>query len=164
MPLDLKALSVLLVENIPEARELVSSVLDTLQVGEVYEAEDSNTAFDIFCETSPDIVITEGFAMPADGITLTRHIRTNMASPDPKVPIIITTGFASKEHIALARDVGATEYMVKPFSALDVAKRIAHVINKPSDFIKSSDFFGPDRRRRNDPDYAGPHRREDDPK
>ncbi len=63
-----------------------------------------------------------------------------------------------------ARDAGVTEFLVKPFTAHDLARRIAHVINKPRDFIETQDFFGPDRRRRqaDESGYTGVKRRDED--
>ncbi|MEM7680293.1 MAG: response regulator, partial [Pseudomonadota bacterium] len=58
--------------------------------------------------------------------------------------------------------MGTTEFLVKPFSANDLARRIAYVINKPRDFIETSDYFGPDRRRRVIENYSGPYRRSSD--
>jgi DNA-binding NtrC family response regulator len=74
----------------------------------------------------------------------------------------MVTGYSAMPRVAEARDTGATEFLVKPFSANDLAKRIAHVINKPRDFIDSNEYFGPDRRRRKADDYIGPLRREED--
>ena len=78
------------------------------------------------------------------------------------VPVILMTGYSAQPRIENARDLGVTEFLVKPFSASDLARRIAYVINKPRDFVDSEQFFGPDRRRRKDEDYGGPQRRGDD--
>ena len=80
------------------------------------------------------------------------------------VPIIMMTGYSAMPRVSEARDCGATEFLVKPFSANDMARRIAYVINKPRDFIETEDFFGPDRRRRKIDNYRGPRRRDDDRK
>ena len=77
-------------------------------------------------------------------------------------PVILVTGYSALSRVAEARDAGVTEFLVKPFSANDLAKRIAYVINKPRDFIDCTGYFGPDRRRRKNPDYKGPFRREED--
>ena len=78
------------------------------------------------------------------------------------VPVVLVTGYSALQRVAEARDAGVTEFLVKPFSANDLAKRIAYVINKPRDYIDSDDYFGPDRRRRMAPDFKGPFRRADD--
>jgi hypothetical protein len=36
-------------------------------------------------------------------------------------------------------------------------------VEKPRPFVRSGDYFGPDRRRRDMPGYKGPFRRKDDP-
>jgi hypothetical protein len=60
--------------------------------------------------------------------------------------------------------LGVTEYLSKPFTAEDLSKRIAHVINRPRDYIDNlPHFFGPDRRRIGK-DYSGPLRRKTDRK
>lgn len=99
---------------------------------------------------------------PMSGIELVNLIRTSPGSPNKFAPIIMVTGYSAVPRVAAARDMGATEFLVKPFSANDLAKRIAHVINKPRDFVEAPDYFGPDRRRKSPDDYKGPRRREDD--
>jgi len=100
---------------------------------------------------------------PMDGIELTKLIRKSAMSPNRLVPIILITGYSTINRISEARDVGVTEFLVKPFSANDIATRIAYVINKPRDFIDSvGSYFGPCRRRRKISDYKGPFRRETD--
>jgi two-component system, chemotaxis family, chemotaxis protein CheY len=99
---------------------------------------------------------------PVNGIELTREIRTSSLSTNRLVPIILLTGYNAGPRVAMARDAGVSEFMIKPFSAGDLVKRIARVVNQPRDFIDASGYFGPDRRRRKSPDYGGPLRREDD--
>ncbi|MCD8493875.1 MAG: response regulator [Alphaproteobacteria bacterium] len=155
-------LSVLVVEDTGPMRKLICSVLDTLGVGRTVTANDGNHGFTMFCNERPDIVITDWHMEPVNGIELVQKIRTSPASPNKFVPVIMVTGYSAVPRVAQARDTGATEFLVKPFSANDLAKRIAHVINKPRDFIEAYDYFGPDRRRRKPDDYRGPLRREDD--
>lgn len=155
-------LSVLVVEDTAPMRKLVISVLETLGVGKVFTAADGNEGFTMFCQQNPDIIIADWHMLPVSGIELVRQIRQSPASPNKMVPIIMMTGYSAMPRVSEARDCGATEFLVKPFSANDMARRIAYVINKPRDFIETSDFFGPDRRRRKIEDYKGPQRRQDD--
>lgn len=143
-------------------RKLVASVLETMDVGSVYTAESGEEGFEKFRKYNPDIVITDWHMEPMDGIALAKEIRTNMLSPNRMVPIILITGYSAYKRVEDARDAGVTEFLVKPFSANDLAKRIGYVINKPRDFIDAPHYFGPDRRRKADPKYKGPFRREDD--
>ena len=159
MAFNFKKLSVLIVEDTLPMCKLLASVLDALDVGTIYKAPDGKKGFEIFCRESPDIVIADWHMEPMSGLELTREIRKNPISPNRYVPVIVITGYSNIKRVAEARDIGATEFLVKPFSATDLAKRIAYIINKPRDFVDSPDYFGPDRRRRSDPDYKGPLRR-----
>jgi DNA-binding NtrC family response regulator len=77
------------------------------------------------------------------------------------VPVIVMTGYAAAPRVAQARDKGITEFLVKPFTANELARRITYVIDAPRDFVETAEFFGPDRRRRKAIDYQGPERRKD---
>lgn len=155
-------LSVLVVEDTPPMRKLLCSVLETLGVGQIYSSDNGESGYEQCRKMNPDIVIADWQMEPMNGIELTKEIRTNQLSPNRMVPIILVTGYSAITRVAQARDAGVTEFIVKPFSANDLAKRLAYVINKPRDFIDSDRYFGPDRRRRQAPDYKGPFRREDD--
>jgi two-component system chemotaxis response regulator CheY len=60
--------------------------------------------------------------------------------------------------VLAARDAGANEFMAKPFSVKGVAKRLEEVIRRPRPFIRSSVYFGPDRRRKIE-EFTGEERR-----
>lgn len=155
-------LSVLVVEDTIPMRKLMVSVLESLGIKHISTADSGEKAFEIFQRENQDIIITDWQMERMDGIALTREVRTNLMSPNRMVPIVLITGYSAWARVAEARDAGVTEFLVKPFTANDIARRIAHVINKPRDFIETQDFFGPDRRRRVDPAYKGPMRRKGD--
>jgi hypothetical protein len=61
-----------------------------------------------------------------------------------------------------ARDVGVNEFLSKPVTAKGVLERLNRVVENPRAFVRTPDYFGPDRRRRSDPSYEGPKRRSSD--
>lgn len=162
MTIDFSRLSVLVAEDCPPMRRLIIEILRNTGVQDTNVARNGDQAYDVFKETRPDIVITDWSMDERDGISLTRGIRNNAASPDPLTPIVMITGYAALHRVKTARDAGINEYLIKPLAADDLVKRIAHVINNPRDFIRTVDFFGPDRRRRDSTYYAGPFRRKCD--
>lgn len=162
MSFKFEKLNVLVVEDTVPMRKLVISVLDTLGIGTIYTANNGENGYDLYCRENPDIIITDWHMIPTSGIELVNKIRNSPASPNKMVPIIMMTGYSAMPRVSEARDSGATEFLVKPFSANDLARRIAHVINKPRDFIETDDFFGPDRRRRALENFNGPLKRAQD--
>lgn len=159
MAFDFKKLTVLIAEDTRPMCKLVRHVLEALDIKNIHEAGNGEEAFKIMYEENPDIVITDWDMAPMDGIELTEEIRNGPLSPNRLVPIIFLTGYSSAKKVLQARDAGATEFVVKPFSAADLAKRVAYVINRPRDFIDCGSYFGPDRRRLKGKDNSSGHMR-----
>lgn len=162
MTYQMHKVSVLVVEDNLPMLEITKSLLLTFGVGHVITAQNGEIGFKRFCELNPDMVIADWMMKPVDGISLTRVIRNDPKSPNPYVPIILMTGFSEKRRVFQARDAGVTEFLVKPFNARDLYKRLVQVIERPRQFVKATDFFGPDRRRRSGGPYDGPMRRDTD--
>lgn len=162
MAFDFQKLSILVVEDNDAMVGLIAAVLQTMGVGTVHYAQNTERAFELFCLQNPDIIITDWHMEPKSGIDLIRQIRNDPISPNKTVPVIIATGYSALKRVSEARDSGATEYIVKPFTAKALARRIAYVINKPRAFVHTPTYFGPDRRRRTIEDYEGPKRRAED--
>ena len=97
-----------------------------------------------------------------DGVEFTRQVRRAPDSRNPYLPIIMMTGHSARSRVEEARDAGVTEFIVKPVTAKTLLNRIYAVVYKPRPFLHTDSYFGPDRRRRNDPGYSGPWRREGD--
>ncbi|MCI5060652.1 MAG: response regulator [Alphaproteobacteria bacterium] len=155
-------LSILVAEDTVPMRKLMTTVLKHLGIRNIQIAENGEQAFELFKQDNHDIILTDWVMDPMDGLELAREVRTNTLSPNRMVPVILITGYSAWSRVETARDMGVTEFLVKPFTAQDIARRLAHVITNPRDFIETNEFFGPDRRRRNDPGYTGPLRREAD--
>jgi len=162
MSFDFSKLSVLLAEDTYPMRQLMFAVLETLGVGKIYSTENGEEALNVFCRYNPDIVIADWEMAPMNGLELTQEIRSSVMSPNRMAPVILVTGYTVAARVDMARDAGVTEFLVKPFTARDMANRLAYVINRPRDFVTAPGFFGPDRRRRKNPHYKGPQRRTED--
>ena len=74
--------------------------------------------------------------------------------------IVMLTAYAEKSKVEQARDSGVTEFCAKPVTATELYRKVCAVINTPRSFIRTSVYFGPDRRRRKDDNYKGNERRE----
>jgi DNA-binding response OmpR family regulator len=107
-------------------------------------------------------VITDQVMEPISGVEFIYLLRTSKDSPDRFVPVIMVTGASDVGTVNGARDAGVTEFMTKPISARGLYARILEVINSPRAFIRTKTYFGPDRRRREEP-YDGDERRKMDP-
>lgn len=159
----LETLRVLLVEDNPHMRQILSAILAAVGLKQVREAADGDAALEMLNRWPCDFVICDFRMTPMDGVAFTRHIRTHPDSPNAYLPIIMMTGHAERARVEEARDAGVTEFLVKPVTPRGVLDRIVAMIERPRPFVKSASYFGPDRRRRLAADYAGPTRRSTDP-
>ena len=162
MAYNLKDVKILLVEDNVQMLQLLKTVLQSFGIGTVVTALNGEEGFEQFCLTNPDVVITDWLMTPCDGISLTQKIRNEVRSPNQFVPVILMTGFSQERRVINARDIGITEFLVKPFNARDLYKRLFQIIEKPRQFVRCEDFFGPDRRRRSDDDFGRRKKRGND--
>ncbi|HEX5379824.1 MAG TPA: response regulator [Phenylobacterium sp.] len=162
MSISLARIKFLVVDDNVHAIDLVKTMLRGFGVDQVVEAQTIAEAKKALKAAPVDIVILDYLMGDEEGVTLARHIRLDPASPSPFVPIIMLTGHADRARVMAARDAGVNEFCIKPFTPADLMKRIMAVIDHPRPFVRSdSGYFGPDRRRRDDPKYTGPERRKD---
>ena len=97
---------------------------------------------------SLDLIITNWQISPVDGPMLIRWIRRSKESPDRFVPVVMLTVYGDAAMIKRGRDLGATEFLIKPFSVQSLCDRLVSIIERPRQFVLASEYFGPDRRRR----------------
>ncbi len=162
MAYTLEKAKILIVDDMKPMVALCGSVLQILGFKNVFTAENGAKGFESVCKHDPDLVITDWMMSPVDGLEMTKMIRRNPLAPNPYVPVMMMTGFSSRLRVEGARDMGITEFLVKPFSSRDMYARIVQIIERPRQFVDSGHFFGPDRRRKLVRDYQGPRRRDDD--
>lgn len=156
---DFTKLRILVVDDNAHMRRIVRTLLHGFGAREVYEAEDGAAGLELFSAHLPDILIVD-WSMPIfDGMELVSMIRRPESGLNPYVPIIMLTGHSEKSRVLRARDAGVTEFLCKPISAKALHQRVLNCVLNPRPFVKTKDYFGPDRRRSTMNAYSGPERR-----
>jgi CheY-like chemotaxis protein len=148
------------VDDNANMRRIVRTLLRAFGCREIYEAEDGASGLEAVEAYSPDILIADVKMPIIDGIELTRMIRDPDSSKFPFLPVIVLTAYSEKKHILAARDAGATEILCKPVSAIGLYRRIQNIIENPREFVRTRTYFGPDRRRKQEPLYGDERRTE----
>ncbi len=156
---NIERLNFIVVDDNKHMRALVKTILHSFGVRNVVEADDGAGAFKELRHFPADIIICDWNMEPLDGLDFTRMVRTGEDSPNPFVPIIMLTGHTEMNRVVEARDTGINEFLAKPVSAKKLFARIKSIISHPRQFIRIGRYFGPDRRRRDNPNYNGAERR-----
>ena len=161
MSVSLSRVRFLIVDDNTHAVNLVKAMLRGFGADQLYDAQTIDAAQRRMKITPCDIVILDYMLGAEEGVTFARWLRNDPDSPAPYTPIILLTGHADRPKIVAARDAGVNEFCVKPVTPADLMKRIAWVIDRARPFVRSQTYFGPDRRRHDDPNYRGPEQRAD---
>jgi two-component system chemotaxis response regulator CheY len=138
---------------------LLRTILNAVGIHSIDAVEDGVAGFESFCRLEYDIVFTDFEMEPISGLDLVDMIRTSRKSPNPYVPVIMISSYSDEERVQRARDRGVTEFLAKPFTVDVLMARLQSVIEEPRPFVKTDSYFGPNRRRKQDPRYSGPERR-----
>jgi CheY-like chemotaxis protein len=161
-PLRYDLLKILLVDDNHHMRVLLGEILKAVGVRQIFEASDGAQGLQMMRNHAIDIIMTDLSMQPLDGIDFVRLLRRSPESPNQMCPVIMITGHSTLARVQEARNAGVNEFLAKPLTARGVVERLSQVVDHPRPFVKTADYFGPDRRRRADPGFRGPFRRQDD--
>jgi len=161
-PTGFEGLKALVVEDNAQMRALLRALLNSIGIHDINEATNGRAAIELLGVRGFDLILTDLAMTPMDGLEFTRHVRNDEDSSNPFVPIIMVSGHTEKHRVVAARDAGVTEFLAKPVAAHNLFSRIAEIVERPRAFVRCDTYFGPDRRRRQLENYAGPRRRAED--
>jgi PAS domain S-box-containing protein len=124
---ELKGLHVLLVEDEPDARELIAMVLQS-SGAQVEAVDTAQGAFESLSAVAPDVLVSD-IGLPLEsGYDLIRKVRA-MASDTKKVPAIALTAFATENDRKLSLSAGFQAHLAKPVEPEDLVNAIKGVLN-----------------------------------
>jgi DNA-binding response OmpR family regulator len=165
---DLSGFNIMLVDDYEFMQMIISQMLSAFGVGKVMSCTGGNEARELLkislagggdSSIKPvDMILTDWMMPDGSGKSLIKWIRNHKKDEVRFLPIIVVSAFMSDKLTRAARDEGADEVLIKPVSGEILAARILNVIDNRRNFIKTSTFFGPDRRRK-DQVYKGEERR-----
>jgi len=112
------AATVLVVDDEPQIRHAVRHVLEELGAT-VYEAATGRDALDVAAARGPDLVVLDLGLPDMDGAAVCRELRA--WSPAPV--LVLSARHSEQEKIRLL-DVGADDYLTKPFGSGELAARV----------------------------------------
>ena len=121
--------NILIVEDESSILELIS--LNIHQAGfNPIRAINAEYANNIVKETIPDLIVLDWMLPGMDGIEFTKRLRAN--SETKSIPIIMLTAKADEGNKIKGLDVGADDYLTKPFSPRELIARIKTILRRRS--------------------------------
>lgn len=120
-----RPIKILIIEDDPNIVELIQLYLD--KVGYSYvSASDGEEGLELFFTESPDCVILDIMLPKMNGWEVCKAIRLE----DKQVPIIMLTGKGETYDVIKGLEIGADDYVVKPFDPNELTARIKTVLRR----------------------------------
>lgn len=105
---------------------VLTRIANTLQSEyEVVTVNSGVRALKYLEQEKPDLILLDIQMSPKDGIQTLREIRSMKNRAD--IPVIMLTGMEEKDYVLTSAMLGIRDYILKPFSAEDLIKRIHRV-------------------------------------
>lgn len=124
--------TILVVDDEETIREVVRRYLER-DGYVVREAADGLEALDIIRETPPALIVLDLMLPGIDGLTLTQHLRQ-----DRQIPIIMLTAKGEASDRIRGLDLGADDYITKPFDPQELVSRVRAVLRRTGNTAKST--------------------------
>ncbi len=121
----MKEIKVLIADDIKQTRENIRLLLEldpTIQV--VGEAANGEETLEVAAMTAPDVVLMDINMPVLDGIKATELLTIRF----PQMAVIVISVQGEQEYLKKAMMAGAREYMIKPFTADELASTIKRVV------------------------------------
>jgi DNA-binding response OmpR family regulator len=117
---------VLVIDDEPRVREVVAGYLER-EGFRVQTAADGEGARQLLAGPPPDLVVLDIMFPGASGLDLLRELRR-----DGQVPVILLTARAEEADRVLGLELGADDYLTKPFSPRELVARVRSVLRRTS--------------------------------
>lgn len=145
------AVSLLIVEDNDASRRLVIELLRAAGFVNLSFARNAEEALDHLQNQAPDLMLLDWNLPGMSGLELVTLIRAaahrpDARIPDPALPVVMLTARQRANDVALARDAGINEFVVKPFSTSSLLKAISSALTRKRPASTAS--TSPERRRR----------------
>jgi DNA-binding response OmpR family regulator len=115
---------ILIVDDDPMTIELLRAYLEK-EAWQVIVADNGRDALNLAREAKPDLVVLDLMLPRVDGLDVCRILRATS-----NVPIVMLTARSTEEDVLLGLDLGADDYIAKPFSPRQLVARIRAVLRR----------------------------------
>ncbi|WP_020599077.1 hybrid sensor histidine kinase/response regulator transcription factor [Spirosoma panaciterrae] len=116
----------LIIDDNPDIRTYVRGIFE--QDYQILEAGDGQQGFDMATESIPDLVICDLMMPRLDGFGFCRALKSQTATSH--IPVIMLTAKATLEDRIEGFELGADEYLTKPFNQVEIQVRVRNLLRQ----------------------------------
>ena len=121
--------TVIIVEDEPDAAEMFAEMM-RVSGYRVVKISSSTPAIGIISTEKPDVVILDVMMPDISGLEVLRFMRRE---PELKnIPVILVSAKSMPSDIKVGMDAGASRYLTKPVSFLDLKEAVEEIVSTPA--------------------------------
>ena len=120
-----KNMRVVIVDDYTTMLRILRNLLRQLEINNVEEASDGDSAYHLLQKNPPDLVISDWNMAPVTGLDLLKRVRADAKLKH--IPFIMVTAESKTENVIAAKQAGVSNYIVKPFNADTLRAKIVSV-------------------------------------
>jgi two-component system, chemotaxis family, chemotaxis protein CheY len=120
-----KNIRIMVVDDFPSQRDMVKHCLKELELYNICEANNGETALDKLKTEKVDFIISDWTMPNMTGIEFLRQVRAN--GQWQNIPFLMITAEAQKTMVVEAIQAGVSNFIVKPFTAGDLEKKMTSI-------------------------------------
>ncbi len=117
---------ILLVEDDPLTARLIAHYLQDPRI-ELISFSEAEAALDYLKDNLPDLILLDLILPGIDGFQFMKKIKSDEITKS--IPLIIMSSISGEKEILQALEIGASDYITKPFSPRIVQAKIKHYLN-----------------------------------
>src|SRR5258706_15719913 len=118
---------ILVVEDDPDIAELVERYLSKAGLSTV-RATSGRAALEAIALKAPDLLVLDLMLPPLDGLEICRRVRAHDKTAN--IPIIMLTARAEESERIVGLELGADDYLAKPFSPNELVARVRALLRR----------------------------------
>ena len=126
--MDMTNIRFLVVDDFSTMRRIVRNLLKEIGHSNVDEAEDGQVALTKLKASTFDFVVSDLNMPNMNGFELLRQIRADATLKS--LPVLLVTAEGKKEDIVTAAQIGASGYIVKPFTKATLEDKLGKILAK----------------------------------
>lgn len=115
-------MKVLIVDDQPMNRLVLKRLLSRFSDLKIFEAEDGEVAWEKLPMYDPALIFCDIFMPKVDGLSFVMRLREHVMYKD--TPVIITSAGKDKEVLLKLKELGITDYLLKPYEMQSTFQRL----------------------------------------
>lgn len=123
----MRGIKILIVDDETAIRDMVRMGLEMAEF-DCYEAGDIHDAYKLVHDHTPDLILLDWMLPGGSGLELLRRLKRDDVTAN--VPVIMLTAKTTEDNKIQGLDVGADDYVTKPFAPRELAARIKAVLRR----------------------------------